>query len=321
MKRMFAFCSAIVVAFLAFGSWEVFGQTQFCTRFESMQECQSWCNLEGAGDVAWIFDCLDGCDPCKWECASNSDCPGTDRCHLTECGECFRDSHCEPDEFCQGRTCHLAECVDDNDCGPGEFCDGAACVLLETPVLISIHDDGFQVTSWQKGVFFDIDADGRPERTAWTDAESDDAFLVLDRNGNGKIDDASELFGNHTQQEPSDDPNGFRALARLDDPALGGNLDGLVTPEDRGFHKLQLWFDMNHNGSSDSGELTPLALFVASIDLNYREFQRVDEYGNRYPYKTEVIRHDGSIGIACDVLFVVEQTAKNLKGRLPLRRD
>lgn len=321
MKKSFVHCSVMILAFFIIGSWQALGQTPFCTGFGGNQECRDWCNDQGLRDFLWIQNCLEGCENCLWECQDDMDCPGNDRCLNTQCVECFRDSHCGPDEVCRSKVCEMAECMDDSDCGPGQICDGGACQDLETPVVISIHDDWFRMTSWRKGVFFDIDADGRPERTAWTTVGSDDAFLVLDRNGNGEIDDAGELFGNRTEQEPSHAPNGFKALARLDASDRGGNLDGHLTSEDRTFHKLQLWFDTNQNGRADRGELQPLALFVVAIDLDYRTFQHVDQHGNRYPFKTKVVRRDGSVRIACDVVFVVEQTAKNPRGRLPLRRD
>lgn len=59
---------------------------------------------------------------------------------------------------------------------------------------------------------FDLDADGSPDRTAWTAAGAQLAFLAGDRNGTGQIDDGSELFGNHTWKGAR---NGFEALAEI----------------------------------------------------------------------------------------------------------
>ena len=76
---------------------------------------------------------------------------------------------------------------------------------------------------------FDIPASGTPEQISWTSLNSDDAWLVLDRNGNGFIDDGRELFGSSTPQHfifQGESKNGFRALAVFDESQHGGNGDG-----------------------------------------------------------------------------------------------
>jgi hypothetical protein len=83
--------------------------------------------------------------------------------------------------------------TDSCECNP----DDPNCV---SPVLIDVSGNGFNLTDAARGVDFDIRANGSRLRVAWPASASDDAWLVNDRNGNGVIDDGSELFGNFTPQ-------------------------------------------------------------------------------------------------------------------------
>ena len=172
---------------------------------------------------------------------------------------------------------------------------GQAAGLI-SPLVLDLDGDGVELTSLSTSqAAFDLDADGFAEHTGWVKA--DDGLLVLDRDGNGRIDDISELFGSDTAAD------GFIKLAELDQ-----NGDGLIDAGDAHFADLRVWTDQDQDGFSDGTELKSLQeLNVASISLDAQAVSQTIE-GNSVSAIASYTRTDGTTGAVADVWFANDQT-------------
>jgi hypothetical protein len=160
-----------------------------------------------------------------------------------------------------------------------------------SPIIIDTDHNGIRLTSPENGVVFDLNNDGFAEQISWTRPDSDDAWLAMDRNGNGRIDNGSELFGNATpayadRPEPLSD-NGFVALGFAEHPSYGASIaDRVIDAQDAIFAKLLLWRDVNHNGVSEPEELQPVTTSsLVAISKEYRLSKRRDRHGNEFRQK------------------------------------
>jgi hypothetical protein len=149
----------------------------------------------------------------------------------------------------------------------------------------------YQLTDAEHGVLFKIDPVAQPVQLGWTAAGTEQAFLWLDRNGNGTVDDGGELFGNYTLlQNGTRAPNGFEALREFDQ-----NADGVIDENDPVWTELQLWIDRNHNGISEPDEVSFVKdSEIGSISLTDHWTGRRDQFGNLFRYESSMVVKDGS---------------------------
>lgn len=132
---------------------------------------------------------------------------------------------------------------------------GDAARQRKDPLVINFNGNAAQLTGPQTSL--DLDGDGNKETFAFVGAGS--GFLALDRNGNGRIDNGTELFGARSG-------DGFGELAQLDSD---GN--GWIDENDPGYATLKIWI----KDADDQDQLLGLgqakigAIYLGSVGTDF----------------------------------------------------
>ena len=123
------------------------------------------------------------------------------------------------------------------------------------PLMINL-DTNIASVNDQK-FFFDLDIDGNEEEISFAGQGS--GFLALDKNGDGKINDGSELFGTSSG-------DGFKDLAEYDE-----DKNGWIDENDSIFSKLKVW-TKDENGNDYLMDLKKAdvgAIYLRNVDTQF----------------------------------------------------
>ncbi|MDP2316629.1 MAG: hypothetical protein Q8P41_27290 [Pseudomonadota bacterium] len=193
----------------------------------------------------------------------------TERCYDACVADCLAAAPCE--ELNRLDVTY----TDDEDCPEVVGATGACvadCDSCITPLVLSFDATPIHFSSGPGRFDFGT---GRPLATDWPSLAT--PWLALDRNGNGVVDDATELFGDATPlADGGRGKNGFVPLRALDTDG-----DGAVTPEDTAWGGLRAWTDLDLDHACSAEELVPLARFgVVAIGVDHVIAPRCDARGN-----------------------------------------
>ncbi|MGK7889913.1 MAG: hypothetical protein AB4042_11305, partial [Leptolyngbyaceae cyanobacterium] len=168
--------------------------------------------------------------------------------------------------------------------------------------VLDLNNNGVELISLdQSSVTFDMDNDGVGDRTGWLSPE--DGFLAYDRNGDGQINNITELFSEYHSPGAH---TGLQALATLD-----SNHDQQIDIQDAAFTELSVWRDRNTDGITDPGELVSIRdAGISAIALTSTPSGE-NRDGNIILSTTQAQRTDGSAIAAAEVAFLVKPGVKS----------
>ncbi|MDO4644082.1 MAG: hypothetical protein Q4A74_09600, partial [Cardiobacteriaceae bacterium] len=186
------------------------------------------------------------------------------------------------------------------------------------PLVLDLDGDGIETVSANhyKGALFDHNKSGIRTATGWVSA--DDGLLVVDRNGDGIINNGNELFGgNTTLIDGSNAANGYTALAEFDN-----NSDGVIDEKDKDFNKLRIWRDLNQDGVSQKEELFTLdAVNVKSLNVAHQDVSKNLGGGNILAQKGSYSTVDGKLQKMGDLLLSHNSLYSRYTDSVPLTNE
>lgn len=145
--------------------------------------------------------------------------------------------------------------------------------IFKDPLVINL--DTLTGTVTDQKFLFDLDSDGKEEEISFAGQGS--GFLALDKNGDGKINNGSELFGTQSG-------NGFRDLAAYD-----RDKNGWIDENDDIFKDLKIWT------KDEDGKDRLITLKEAGVGAIYLDYASTEFSLNRAEdnHTNGVIRNTG----------------------------
>ncbi|MCB9987990.1 MAG: type I secretion C-terminal target domain-containing protein [Rhodospirillales bacterium] len=201
-------------------------------------------------------------------------------------------------------TAHSAETnLSGQECNPFDNTASTTKVvevtIVSSPLVLDLDGDGVELVSVSEGVLFDMDNDGVADKTGWVGA--DDGLLAIDINGDGVINDHTELFGTAVT-------DGFAVLASYD---ING--DGVINDTDAVWSDLIVWQDANQDGISQDTEMSGLSsVGISSINLSAVETSYWQD-GNWISHEGTFLYEDGREGQIVDAWFSFYNGANGLE--------
>jgi Ca2+-binding RTX toxin-like protein len=176
-----------------------------------------------------------------------------------------------------------------------------------SPIMFDLTGQGLKFTSLADSeILFDQDGDGQKDVTGW--AKAGTGMLVLDRNGDGVINNGSEI------SFTADVPNGVSDLEGL--RAYDSNANGFFDSADAQFSTFRIWDDLNQDGISQASELKTLSYYgISAVNLTLtRTNENPEGATDNVLYGTsEFVRTNGTKGLVGDVVLAYQLPALEIE--------